>query len=145
MTSYEHDLQSLENILLLLNKLYPLKELINIQNIIDLIYKLEESKIVELDSFKDKINTFKKEYREKIDKYFIYLNSYLFLELINSEENQNENNDDDEKIEKVKIKIDNFIQIIFNPINNKEMISQFLEKEDFNKLEKIQNEQILRE
>ena len=144
MVNYEHDLKSLENISLLLNKLYPSKELINIQKIKDLIYKFEESKIVKLDSFKDEINIFQNEYRDKINKYYIYLNSYLFLKLIKSEENQNKN-DEDEKVEKVKIKIDHFIQIIFNPINNEEKISQILEKEDFNILENIKNEQKLKE
>jgi len=144
MTSYENEIKSLENILLLLKKLYPSKEMINIQNITELINQLEYSKITELESFKDKINYFKNKYKEKIDKYLIYLNSYLFLELIYQEENQNENNED-EKIEKVKIKIDNFIEIIFNPINNEDKILQILENEDFNKLEHLEIELKIRE
>ena len=126
MSSYENELKSLENILLLLKKLYPSKEMINIQNITELKNKLEVNKITELDSFKEEINSFKNKYKEKIDKYLLYLNSYLFLELIYKEENQNENNED-EIIENVKNKIDHFIEIMFNPINNEEKVSQILE------------------
>ena len=144
MIIYENELKNLDNILILLKRLYPSKESINIQNITNLIYKLEQSKITDLELFKDEINNFNTEYKEKMDKYFIYLDSYLFLELIYSEENKNEKNED-KTIEKTKKKVDNFVQIIFNPNEDELDISQVLELKDFKKLEEIETELKLRE